>query len=602
MPTDWRDLVGRIPEEPGIYLMKDRRGDVFYVGKAANLRARVRSYFTSSGDTRAFVKLLDSLLHDIETIVVDNETEALILENNLIKRYRPRFNVLLRDDKNFLVLRIDTRARFPRIELVRRVSDDGARYFGPYPSARSVRELVSQVDRAFGLRTCTDHTMATRTRPCLQHEMGRCSAPCVGLVSPEEYREDVRAAIAVLEGRSRELVDETRRAMEEAAAKLEFETAARLRDRLHALERAYHSQRMVIPGAGDLDVHGVARAGDRVALATMFVRHGMVWGQYAAVLEGMTFPDEEVVSQYINLFYDTGVEVPPKVLVPMTLEDSRAKAGWLSRRAGRRVEVVHPRRGDLAKLLALANKNASAALVTRRGPGESAEALERLGELVGAPVGHLECADISAFHGDHAVGAVAAFVDGRPEKARYRRYRIKVHPGRSDDFAMMEELLTRRLTRGLDEGDLPDLLLVDGGAGQVNVATRVMERLGIHTVLVAGIAKARARKGTDERLVLPGKAPIPLRAHTPERMLLERIRDEAHRFAIEYHRRLRARRTLTSDLDSIPGVGPSRRRQLLEAFGSIQGVRAASMEDLTRLPGIGPSLAKRILEALGRAP
>jgi len=609
----WSRKLQRIPAEPGIYLMRDRQGEVLYIGKAANLRTRLRSYFGRSGDERWFVALLDSLLGEIETIVVANEKEALLLENTLIKKHRPRFNVKLRDDKAFLLLRLDLAQPFPRLELVRRIADDQARYFGPFPSARTARELARLVSRYFRLCTCSPGAMARRSRPCLRHAMGQCSGACAGLIDREAYARELQAALLFLEGRKSELIVLLQQRMQEAATGLRFEDAARLRDQIRAVERAVQRQHMVLAHQGDQDFHALARAGDTVAFCTLFLRRGLVSGQQRTMLGGMQFPDEEVLSQYINLFYDAGAEVPPLVVVPLPLEDLAAKEEWLGELRGAKVRVVQPRRSDQQRLLETAARNAALALEPAlQDAGRQQEAARRLAERLGlpAPPRRIECVDISAFHGAQAVGSLAAFTDGRPDKARYRRYRIRTVQG-ADDFAMMRELLTRRLQRGLRDGDLPDLLLVDGGKGQLGVAEQVAAQLGIGGLALAGLAKSRAAglradgsealEHGDERVFLPGRSEaVPLPPHTPERHLLERLRDEAHRFAVTYHRGRRGKSTLRSALDGIPGVGPARRKQLLQRFGSVQAVRAASPEELSRLPGIGPALAERILRALGR--
>ncbi len=609
----WLERVGRFPTEPGIYLMRDAQREVIYVGKAANLRARLRSYFSASGDDRPFVRLLEGLLGDIETIAVSNEKEALLLENTLIKRYRPRFNVKLRDDKAFLVIRIDPKAQFPRAELVRRVDPDGAHYFGPYPSARAVREMQRLLNRHFRLRSCSDHVLGHRQRPCLQHSMGRCSAPCVGLVDAAAYAREVEGAVLFLGGRTQELVEALKARMQAAAEALAFEDAARLRDQVRAVEQSMERQRVVLAHGGDQDIHALHRAGSRVALATLHLRQGVVWGQRSTVLEGMAFPDEEVISQYINLLYDRGLEVPPVVVLPRSLEDQEAKAQWLSEKRGSRVRVQLALRGDQKRLLEMTRRNAALALGLEEEAADSKQrTLAGLAKLLGLerPPRRIECVDISAFHGDQAVGSVVAFRDAEPDRDRYRRYKIKTVEG-SDDFAMMQEVLRRRLGRGQREGDLPDLLVVDGGLGQLGVAEAVCAELGLTSPALAGLAKSRvqglrgdgsgAAERSSERVFRPGASlPIVLAPESAECHLLQRLRDEAHRFAITFHRKRRAQATVGSALETIPGVGPARRRELLRRFGSLQGVRAASPEELGRLPGIGPALAERILRALGR--
>ncbi|MDY0058251.1 MAG: excinuclease ABC subunit UvrC [Myxococcota bacterium] len=611
-PKPWAERLAEFPTEPGVYLMRDRQGTIVYIGKAANLRARLRSYFSSGGDGRAFVGLLQGLLGTIETVVVASEKEALLLENTLIKQHQPRFNVQLRDDKAFLLLRVDPRQPFARVELVRKLVDDGARYFGPYPSAATARELQRVVSRSFRLCSCSPAAFRRRTRPCLQHGMGRCSGGCVGLITAEEYQRDLQAALLFLEGRRRELLTGLQSRMAAAAEALRFEEAARLRDQLRLVQRAAEGQHMVLAHQGDQDFHAFARAGSTVAFATLLLRNGLVSGSFSTVLPDLEFPDEEVLGQYVSLYYDTGAQVPAQVVVPLRLEDAAARAEWLGERRGARVRVIVPHRQEQHRLLELATRNATLALAPLlRSDEQGQEALRRLAARLelAAPPRLLECVDISAFHGDAAVGSLVRFRDGLPDKGGYRRYRIRTVTG-ADDFGMMRELLLRRFRRGLAEGDLPELLVVDGGRGQLGVAVQVVAELGVTGVALAGLAKSRtaglrddgsgALEHSDERVFLPGRdEPIPLPPHTPERHLLERLRDEAHRFAVTYHRQQRAR-GVGSTLDGIPGIGPARRRELLRRFGSVQAIRAAAPEELARLPGIGEALAKRVLLALGR--
>ena len=609
----WREHVEQCPAEPGIYLMRDAAGAVVYVGKAANLRGRLRSYFASSGDDRPFVPLLAGLLGDIETVVVANEKEALLLENTLIKRHRPRFNVKLRDDKEFLRLRVDPRQQFPRVELVRHVHKDGARYFGPYTSARGVRQMLQLLNRHFKLRTCSDHVLTQRRRPCLQHEMGRCSAPCVGLVTAQRYAGEVEAALLFLAGRTSELVDGLRARMEAAALAQDYEEAARVRDQVRAVERAREEQSMVRSGErGDMDMHALARAGSVACVATLSVRRGRVCGSTSRILDEVPFPDEELLSQYIYQLYEHATDVPPDIWLPRELEDQAALSEWLAGVRGGPVRLRTPVRGEGRRLLELTERNARSDLETRLASGDSTRRgvleLTRLLDLPQAPR-HMECVDISAFHGSEAVGSVVCFIDGQADKQRYRRFRIRTVEG-SDDFGMLREVLHRRLKRGKQE--LPDLLVVDGGRGQLAVAEDVVASLGLGSALsLAGLAKARVaglRKDgsgavdhSEERVFLPGRpSPVELPRHSDARHLLERLRDEAHRFAVSFHRQRRNKGTVRSAIDSIPGVGAARRAALLQRFGSLPAIRAASADELARLPGIGPRLAERILRALGR--
>jgi excinuclease ABC subunit C len=488
--------LASLPAEPGVYVMKDRSGRVLYVGKAVNLRDRVRSYF-AGGDPRPFVPLLERLLGDIETVVVRNEKEALLLENELIRRHKPRFNLRPQGGRNFVYLRLDTGQRYPRLEVTRRVSPDGARYFGPYPLARALRDTLRVVNRYFKLRTCSDHDPSTHERPCLLCQIAHFPAPSVYDIPPDEYRRQVEDAVLFLEGKHTELIDALRTRMNEAAAQQRFEEAARLRDQIAAVERTLEPQRIVAPEPAD-------RA-------------------------------EEIQT---------------------VLERLRARLGLMNL----------PRR--------------------------------------------MECFDVSHFHGGTLVASKVAMADGRPDKDRYRRYRItSVRAG--DDFAAMYEVVSRRLRRGIEENDLPDLLVIDGGKGQLASALAAIKDLGAKGMDVIALAKARGtggggaphgpREGLPERIFLPKRRePVVLPQDSPEMLLLARLRDEAHRFAITYQRKLLRRERVRSALEDIPGIGPARRRALLRHFGSLKRVREASVEELAEVEGIGDEMARRIREHLHR--
>ena len=608
-----RERIDRLPTEPGVYLMRDRRGKVVYVGKAANLRSRVRSYFNRSGDDREFVHRLAGLLGDVETVVVRNDKDALLLENQLIKRHQPRFNVKLKDDKNYLSIRIDPSHPWPRAELTRRIRQDGARYFGPYESATAIRRTVRVLNRHFQLRTCSDRVLNNRGRPCMLYQIKRCPAPCVYDVDRGEYDADVAAAVLFLEGRRGPLLDGLRERMRESAEELNFERAAQLRDQIAAAERVLVRQEVVFTHGKDEDIFGFARGGDLAVVQILSVRDGHVRDSRRHPLKGVQIADADAVSSFVNLFYDRGAPVPHRVVVPMALEDAPAKEAWLSELRGSKVEVIHPKRGPRRRLMETACRNAALVLEEAgREEGHRQAVLDTLAErlrLREAPR-IIDCADISLFQGSEPVGSVVRFVDALPHTDGYRRYQVKRVQG-TDDFAMMHEVLTRHLRRRHAEEALPDLLVVDGGKGQLNVALAAMRDVGIEGLPAVGLAKSRVEgEGKDggvvrspERIFLPGaKDPLVLRQTSPEIHLLARIRDEAHRFAITYHRSRRKKRTLRSVLDDIPGVGPARRRALLRAMGSVDGIRAASVEDLTGVNGVGPALAAQVLAHLGATP
>lgn len=604
-PAALEERLAALPHRPGVYLMKDREGRVIYVGKAVDLSNRVRSYFQQgSSDTRPFVALLDRLLGDLETVIVSTEKEALLLENELIKKHRPRFNVQLRDDKNFLCLRLDLAHPFPRLETVRRPKRDGARYFGPYASAASIRETLRVVNRFFQLRTCTDHVLANRRRPCLLYQIGRCPAPCVHPISSDRYRGNVEAVVLFLEGRSEPLIDSLRKRMKEAAGRLEFEEAARLRDQVIALERSLERQSIATTDPVDQDVFGLYREADRITLYALYVRGGRLTGGRAHHFAS-EFPDDELVASFVNQYYADQNYVPKEVLLPYAAE-AEALAELLSEAKGERVRVTLPQRGDKVELLRLANTNAERAFSERSKSREEIEAvLERLKARLHLRVlpRRMECFDISHQQGTSIVASQVASLDTELDPSRYRRYRLKTVV-KNDDFASMHEILERRLRRGLAEGDLPDLIVIDGGKGQLASAHAAMKDAGIEGVDLVALAKSHdlevadrdldAKRSPERVFLIDRKDPVVLPQTSPELFALTRLRDEAHRFAITYQRKLSLRRGLSSELDSIPGVGEARRTSLLAHFGSLKRVRAATIEEIAEVDGLGPGVAERI--------
>jgi excinuclease ABC subunit C len=630
-PLELEARLEQLPTRPGVYLMKDRQGRIIYVGKAVNLHARVRSYFhKGTSDSRPFIQLLDRLLGDIETVVVGTEKEALLLENELIKKHHPRFNVQLRDDKNFLLLRLDLSHPFPRLETVRRTKKDKARYFGPYSSAGSIRETLRVVNRFFGLRTCNDHVLETRHRPCLLHQIGRCPAPCVLPVSPEGYRQSVEAVALFLDGRSGPLLETLRARMKLASSKLEFEEAARVRDQMVALERSLEKQAVATPEAIDQDVFSVYREGDRVTLYALHIRGGRMSGGRSHHVRS-EFPDDELLASLVNQYFSEGTFIPREVLLDGAEESCAALTEVLSEKAGTRVKVLCPRRGDKVELLKLAKKNAAAAFSERKkSDTEVEEVLERLKERLHLPTlpRTMECIDISHFQGTSVVASVVASENTESVPSRYLRLQLK-SVLRNDDFAAVHEVMTRRLKRG----HWPDLFVIDGGKGQLNAALAAVKDLKLEGVNVVSLAKSRDLETVDrdatnvsnewsgakpgfsaesgfassnewsgakpgfsaERVFLPlRRDPIVLSQTSPELFALTRLRDEAHRFAITYQRKKSRKRGLQSELDEIPGVGEQRKRALLLHFGSVKQMRAASIEEMAQVEGMGPASAERL--------
>jgi excinuclease ABC subunit C len=607
---DLEDKLAHMPSQPGVYLMKSREGTILYVGKAKNLRSRVRSYFRKSGDGRFRIQFLIPNVEDIEFLVTDTEKEALILENTLIKEHKPRFNVNFRDDKSYVNLRLDPRDKYPRLTVVRRPGRDGALYFGPYASSNAVRETTRTLSRIFPLRLCTDAVFNSRTRPCLYHQIHRCSAPCVpGHVSDDEYRALVEQTALFLRGRDEELLKKLYAQMHEASQALRFEEAGRIYRRIGAIERTIERQKVTSGQERDQDIFGFYREADSVEIQRLTIRGGKLLGGKSDLFSGQLSPDADILESYINQYYAEGQEIPEEVLLPFPLEGREGLADLLSERRGRRVQVLVPERGEKRALVAMANKNAELSFQARRDREHSQQAtLQQLQErlhLRNFPH-RIECFDMSNIQGTNPVGSMVVFTDGEPDKGRYRKFQVKTVEG-PDDFASMYEVLSRRYTRAMEEDDLPDLIMVDGGKGQLNIAQAVLWELGIESPDLISIAKSRLKPAqgkddkqrTEERFFLPGrKNPVTFPPNSPALFLLQRVRDEAHRFAITYHKARRAKAAVHSALDDIPGIGPKRRRALLQHFGSVKAIAEATPEALQEAGIKSRELAETILHTL----
>lgn len=615
LPEVVEQKLSSLPPRPGCYVFRDSRGEVLYIGKAKSLRARVRSYFQDGGsDSRGFIPLLRRHVADLETVVTSTEKEAAILENSLIKQNRPRYNVKLRDDKEFLTLRLSLEHRFPRLDLVRRPDVDRARYFGPYHSATAARRTLNLVEKHFQLRTCTDRELVSRSRPCLQYQIKRCLAPCVYEVDEERYRAQVRAVSLFLDGRHDELTSELEERMQSASNHMEYELAALYRDQVRAVTLVREAQRVVTASDRDQDVIGLYREGDLVELSLMSVRGGRVVDAATFSHKKVELPDDELVAGFLREHY--GIEgmgpglIPDEVLVPTLPEGADGVADWLSERRqalaeavgerARKVELHAPERGPKRKLLELALDNARHGFEEKRRAtedmgGRLAQLQERL-RLPAVPR-RIECVDISHLGGQDTVGAVVALADGLPDKKRYRTYKVKT-TGDGDDYGAMYEVLARRFRRGraAEDGDekadweLPDLVVVDGGRGQLAVALAAAGDLGLHELPIVGLAKERENPLGDkivDRVYLPGqKNPIALRAQSPELFLLARARDEAHRFSNRGRKKLGKKRRFESELDRVKGIGEKSRKALLTAFGGVAEIRSASDEAILAVPGV----------------
>jgi len=606
------DLASRaeqLPQEPGVYLFKDARGRVLYVGKAKNLRSRVKQY-TQGHDERVMVPFLVRAAHDVEVIVVRTEKEALLLENNLIKKHRPRYNTQLIDDANFLHLKLDPSEPWPRYRLTRGVAEGKARYFGPYTSAARARATLEYLSRRFPLRTCSDEEFARRKRPCLLHQMHRCVAPCVNLCTREQYDRVIEQSVMFLEGKSRELVESLKREMYSAAEAEHFEEAARLRDLVRAIEQTIERQQAVDVKGADRDVWGLYREGDRGVITLLPVRQGALQEAVSLPFEGVLEDDGDLLSSVLNHWYQETSFLPPEILACAEVTGADALAEVLAERRGQSrgvVTVRAPQRGDKRSMVDMAINNAKVAFTRHQAETDRhARALEELQRVAHLPrlPRRIECFDNSNIQGTDPVASMVVFTDGRPDRPAWRRYKIKTVEG-ADDFATMREVLGRRFRRALEDGVFPDLLVVDGGKGQLSSALAVMEELGVvGSVPVIGLSKPRTerRRGdedTPDKIVLPNvKNPIVLKHNNPALLLLQAVRDETHDAAVSYHRKVRNRRNLKSRLEGLPGVGKTRSRALLTHFGSASALKKASVAEIAEVPGFSMTLAARVVAAL----
>lgn len=599
-----------LPAEPGCYLMKDHESTIVYVGKATNLRSRVRSYFGFTTDTRRFVQVLGEVLGDIEVIVTNTEKEALILENRLIKKHRPRFNVQLKDDTAFLHLMIDQNQSFPRLQVVRKPkTKPGMISFGPYHSASAIRKTLHVLNRHFYLRTCPDTVFRNRSRPCLEYQIGRCPGPCTLPYPQEKYAAHIHDAILFLEGKTEALVERIEGKMLAASEELAFERAALYRDQLIAIEASLARQDVDQTRIDEADIFGVFREGPSVSMQVHQVREGALIASRPFPLGQLALPTAEIVESFVQQYYLGKTLLPKEIYLPIHLTNQATLEEWLRDQGTRKVRLHTPQKGFKHRLVQNANRNAKQTHTTHQKTRDDAmkmlQTLQSELKLQNFP-GRIECMDISNIQGTEAVASDVCFIDGVPAKAEYRRFRIQL-PNEPNDFAMMMEVVERRFKRGKSDDNLPDLLVVDGGKGQLNAALAALQDLAIVGVDVVGLAKSRVQDAgfadtperSAERVFLPGrKNPIVLRQNSAEIYLLTRIRDEAHRFAITYHRKLRSKRTITSVLDAIPGVGPSRRQALLRTFGSIKNLRKARAEAIAEVPTIGLELARTIHDFL----
>jgi excinuclease ABC subunit C len=612
-----------LPSRTGVYLMKDAKGDVIYVGKAVNLRSRVRSYFQASADHGPRTRRLVEDIADLEWIVTDTELEALVLENELIKRYRPRYNVRLKDDKNYPYIKIHWQDDFPKVSIVRRMAHDGARYYGPFTSSQAVRQTLDALRRVFPYLDCDRKITGKDERPCLYFHIKRCAGPCIGAISREEYRSIVQGLCDFLEGKTEGVLADLQAKMRQAAEAWQFERAALYRDQIRAAEQIVERQKVVSGRDEDEDVIAFADdpRQDEACVQVFLIRHGRLIGRETFVLDGVAAEENgELLSAFLKQFYDEAAYVPPRILLPQELDERQIIEQWLRSKRGAQVMLKVPRRGAKRQLVEMALENARETLQALQAQWQAdthrqTEALSELQEYLNlpSPPSRIECFDISTLQGTNTVGSMVVFAKGVPLKSDYRRFSVRSvgQAGQPDDYAAMREVLRRRFRRAVEAAEnpdpgrkarrqdavwslLPDLVIVDGGKGQLNVALEVLEEYGLREVVpVVGLAKQR------EEIFLPGRSdPILLPRGSGALHLVQRIRDEAHRFAITHQRVRRQKSVFLSALDEVPGIGPRRRQALLKHFGSLEAIRQASLEELASVPGMTRAIAERLKACL----
>ncbi|MFC2052201.1 excinuclease ABC subunit UvrC [Chloroflexota bacterium] len=604
------EQLKQLPTGPGVYLMRDAEGNILYVGKAANLHHRVRSYFGARQKLSLKLQRMVARVNDLDFFVTNSEQEALILEYNLIKRHHPRYNVRLKDDKTFPYLKISMNEGWPRIYFTRCLEENGGQYYGPFASARSVRQTLKVLKGIFPFRSCSRTITGSDSRPCLDYHIHHCLGPCIGTVSKQEYAEVIKQVILFLEGKQEKVVQGLESEMKKAAEALDFEKAALLRDQIQAIDRVIEGQRIATTVRGEQDIIAFASDEDRACVQVFFIRSGKLIGRESFVLQGTSSEEpEQIMSSFIKQFYGSAPYIPPLLLLQYPVEDKAIIENWLQSKRGAKVRIQVPYRGNKKQMVKIVAENAEQGLqllkIKQAAPSGLAAALAEIERELRLPrlPSRMECYDISNIQGRAAVGSMVVFDKGKPKPSHYRRFRIKTVSG-ADDYAMLQEVLRRRFKRSsLKSSDassalntwavMPDLILIDGGKGQLNAALSVMREAGVELVPVASIAKE------NEEVFVPrhGEAII-LPRSSPGLQLLQRLRDEAHRFALSYHHKIRRKGTFASFLDGVPGIGPNRKRALLKHFGSVRAIREASAEELAATGGVSPALAKRLKEYL----
>ena len=593
MQSKIQEQLKLLPTNPGVYLMKNEQAKIIYVGKAINLKNRVKSYFQSSKNHSPKVKSMVEKICDFEYIITANEIEALILECNLIKKYRPKYNISLRDDKTYPYIKVTLNEDYPTVSITRKILKDGAKYFGPYTSAGAVHEVLNLLKKLFQIRSCRQ--MNTK-RPCLEFHIKRCLAPCTGRVAKSEYREMIKSLCLFLEGRNEVVLKELTNRMQIAAENFQFELAAKLRDQVLAIEKISAKQNIII-GSSDQDIIGLARKADEACIQIFFIRSGKMIGRDHFLLNGTEDEtDSALLNAFLEQYYNKATFIPKEILLPAEIENEEILSAWLSQKKNAKVSFGLPQRGVKKEMVLMANDNAVVVLEEQMiknsaGLEQTVGAMKDLGRYLRMEkeLKRIECFDISHIQGSETVASMVVFSNGAPDKQEYRRYKLKSVEGKPDDFKSMQEVVGRRYRQS--DGIMPDLIIIDGGKGQLNSALEIIRALGHYQIPVVGLAKQ------FEYVFLEGQSePVILPPNSKALYLIQRIRDEAHRFAITYHRKLRHKRNLVSVLDHIEGVGPTRRKALWDAFGSIAEIKKAKITDLTAVPGISENIANNIVK------
>ncbi len=593
MQSKIQEQLKLLPTNPGVYLMKNEQAKIIYVGKAINLKNRVKSYFQSSKNHSPKVKSMVEKISDFEYIITANEIEALILECNLIKKYRPKYNISLRDDKTYPYIKVTLNEDYPTVSITRKILKDGAKYFGPYTSAGAVHEVLNLLKKLFQIRSCRQ--MNTK-RPCLEFHIKRCLAPCTGRVAKSQYREMIKSLCLFLEGRNEVVLKELTSRMQIAAENFQFELAAKLRDQVLAIEKISAKQNIII-GSSDQDIIGLARKADEACIQIFFIRSGKMIGRDHFLLNGTEDEtDSALLNAFLEQYYNKATFIPKEILLPAEIENEEILSAWLSQKKNAKVSFGLPQRGVKKEMVLMANDNAVVVLEEQMiknsaGIEQTVGAMKDLGRYLRMEkeLKRIECFDISHIQGSETVASMVVFSNGAPDKQEYRRYKLKSVEGKPDDFKSMQEVVGRRYRQS--DGIMPDLIIIDGGKGQLNSALEIIRALGHYQIPVVGLAKQ------FEYVFLEGQSePVILPPNSKALYLIQRIRDEAHRFAITYHRKLRHKRNLVSVLDHIEGIGPTRRKALWDAFGSIAEIKKAKITDLTAVPGISENIANNIVK------